>query len=83
MTKLESGQVLKREIRVHGVEAPVNVEITSDGLTFAVKGTKKKVKIGWVQVVKSAITPNDVKSYLHGKPFEFLVTQAIKRAKNQ
>jgi hypothetical protein len=87
MTKLNSP--LKREIHVHGVEAPVTVELSETGIRFQVRGTKKWVSTGWVQVVNACHTGEDLPSYLMGKPFEYLKhlgdkvsAKAAKRAEN-
>ena len=77
MTELTSP--LKRQLKIYGIVAPVNVEITTAGLLFSIVGTRKKVSVGWVQIIQAASTEKDVLSYLEGRPFEFLQHQAKKR----
>lgn len=79
--KLEPGKTLKRQIHIYGVEAPVNVEITSEGVSFAVAGAKKKVTLSWFSAVNSSLTPTDTPAHLFDKPLEFLKFQANKKAK--
>lgn len=81
-TKLEPGKTIKRQIHIFGVDAPVNVEITSDGLAFSVAGAKKKTTLSWFKAVDVAITPDDCPAHLYGKPYQFLQSQANKKAKN-
>lgn len=69
--RLREGSSLKREIAVTGI-GPVNVEITSSGLEFWVKGHRKRVRLSWLQAVKAGDTPLDVPSYLAGNPVEML-----------
>lgn len=81
-TQLKEGQELKREVKVHGVEAPVIFTFSQEGITAQVKGTRTPVSISWVQFVQAMNTPGNVPSYLAGKPFEFLQHQAKKKGKN-
>jgi hypothetical protein len=71
MTKLEG--TIKREIRVHGIEQPIQLTIDpEEGLSFNVKGSRKHVTIDWVRLVKACRTGVDVPSYLAQSPFELL-----------
>jgi hypothetical protein len=76
MIKLESGQSLKRMVRVMGVKVPVCAEITSDGISLWVKGHRKRVQISWFNIARASNTPLNVPSYLAGKPVELLQHQA-------
>lgn len=67
---------LQRKLRVYGIEAPLTVDITESGLMFGVQGTRKKVSVGWVQVIKACSTGPDAPSYLADKPYELLQMQA-------
>jgi hypothetical protein len=68
----------RREIKVHGVPKPIQVEITDEGAALWIKGNKKKLHISWFQIVAAATTPSNVPSYLMGRPLEFLTKQAGK-----
>lgn len=70
---------LEREIKVHGIEAPVIVSMTSDGIAFRIKGSRTTLTNGWVQTVMAMNTPGNVKSYLMGKPYETLESLARQR----
>lgn len=74
--RLDGDKKLKRTIRVYGVEADVNVTINSTGLDFKVVGTKLGTGATWAQLVGACTTPAHVKSFLEGKPLEFLQYQA-------
>jgi hypothetical protein len=76
-TKLDGE--LEREIYVHGVDAPVVVTLSSEGLSFRVKDTRMAVKADWVRVTKTCYTPLNVKSFLEGRPYEALQNAATKR----
>lgn len=70
---LKEGQTLSRLVKVYGIERPVMVTISRDGITLKVKGSKTFVSAGWVAVVDKACgTPDNVPSKLHGKALEFL-----------
>jgi hypothetical protein len=70
---------LEREIKVHGVEAPVIVSLTTDGISFRIKGTRTALTNGWVQTVMAMNTPTNVKSYLMGNPLGVLESGARQR----
>lgn len=72
MTELKPGQRLERLLKVHGIEAPVVLSVSHEGISFRVKGTKKAVTQSWVQVVSNTNTPTNVPSYLMDKAYEFL-----------
>lgn len=76
-TKLE--KPLEREVRVYGIEEPVIVEISPEGVSARLKGMLTAVTAPWPQVVAALNTPGNVPSYLAGKPFEFLQQSAQKR----
>jgi hypothetical protein len=76
-TKLE--KPLEREIRVYGVEEPVLVELSPEGLSARLKGTQTALLASWTQVIRAMNTPGNVPSYLMNKPFDFLQQTAAKR----
>lgn len=71
MTKLDG--LLKRELKIHGIEQPIQLLIDPElGVFLNVKGSRKKVSIDWVRLVKSCCTEPDVPSFLMSRPFELL-----------
>lgn len=74
--KLDGDKKLKRSIRVHGVEADVNITFTAEGIELKVVGTKLGVGASWPKIVSACLTPPNVKSFLEGKPLSFLQYQA-------
>jgi len=70
--KLNPEQKLKREIRVYGLVAPVIITLTSEFITFKVKGSKTGITAPWSAVVAACSTPDNVPSKLHGQPLAFL-----------
>jgi hypothetical protein len=83
MTRLEGASTLRREIKIHGLEEPVQAEMTAQGISFWIKGSKKRVTVGWRQAVIAGQTGTDVPSFLMNKPLELLqyqITKAQKRA---
>lgn len=79
MTAIAPGKILKRSIRIPGVDKPVQVEITSAGLAFYVKGSRKKVMTSWFEAVQAGHTPTTVPGFLMDKPHELLRYQAAHR----
>lgn len=67
---------VEREIKVPGIEWPVILTVSTNGLAFRVKGTKKATQVGWGVVIDASMTPENVPSFLYGKPFAFLQHQA-------
>ena len=78
MTALHPGSKIHREISISGVDKPVQVEIAHNGLSFWCKGSRKKVWVPWPRVVDAGQTPEDVPSFLMGKPLELLRHQAAR-----
>jgi len=72
---LRDSSSLQREIYVTGI-GPVNVEITPEGLSFWVKGSRKRVRIVWLKTIAASSTSMDVPSYLAGSPVELLAHYA-------
>ncbi len=83
MPELREGQKLRREIRVYGIESPVYVTITKDGISFQIKGTKQHVFASWAMAVKACGTPGSALSWLEGQPFKFLEYMASQKAKRE
>lgn len=79
MTQFRHGSSIKREIKVFGVDQPVLIEIDASGITFWVKGSRKKTTLSWYQAVQASHTPSDVPSFLMGKPLELLQYQAARK----
>ena len=75
--KLAGETVMKREIKVWGIDEPVIFTFTSQGVRAHIKGTKTAVETGWVQIVRAMNTPDTVKSYHAGRPYELLQAQAL------
>ena len=75
MTKLTNR--LQRSIRVYGV-GDVNLALTPEGVEMSAPGKRKKLWGTWEMVALALQTPNDVKSYLHGRPLAFLKQQSGK-----
>jgi len=73
-TTLNPGQKLKRVIRVYGVEQPVLVTLTAEGLDFRIVGQGKHLSLyaPWRFVVEHMPTPDNVKCFLSGKPVDML-----------
>jgi hypothetical protein len=82
-TELKEGQKLRRQIKVYGIEEPVIVELTYEGLFFKIKGTSVGVGAAWPKYVGAAFTPEKAKSFLAGKPMEFLQHQAAQLVKRR
>ena len=78
---IAEGSAIRREIAIDGLEKPVQVEITAVGVSFRVKGSRKRVHVGWKQVVQAGSTGTDVPSFLMGHPFELLQYQVRKSLK--
>lgn len=70
---------LEREIRIHGIEAPVLLEISTEGISLRVKGSRTAVTTTWGEVVSVCHTPSNVKSYLMDKPRAILEKSATER----
>jgi hypothetical protein len=74
---LREGQKLKRQIKVYGVESPVIITLSHEGIEFKVKTAKIGVGNTWCQLIENGcVTPDNVPSFLAGRPLEFLTEQA-------
>ena len=74
---IAEGKKLKRVIKVYGVELPIIVTLTHEGIEFKVKSAKMGVGNMWAQLIhKGCVTPDNVPSYLAGLPLNFLIEQA-------
>jgi hypothetical protein len=71
---------IERELHIHGVPTPVVVEITEDGLSFRIPGTRSRVRLSWYRAVESSETEVNVPSFLMGRPLELLKYKAGKKA---
>jgi hypothetical protein len=76
MTTIQPGQKLTRLISIPGIDKPVTAEITYTGISFWVKGHRKRVRVTWTRTVEAGNTSEDVPSFLMGKPLELLQHQA-------
>ena len=81
MTHLLPGSKIHREITIDAIDQPVSVDVTSSGLSFWIKGSRKKVWLPWSRAIEAGITGEDIPSFLMGKPLEFLQHQAAKTRK--
>jgi hypothetical protein len=64
---------LNRKIVVPGIEGEIIVSMTSDGLSFRLKGSQKDVTATWGRVIAACATPANVPTFLVNEPFNFLV----------
>jgi hypothetical protein len=71
-TAFRAGQVLRRAIKVYGVEGTVLADFDADGVTFKVLGSRTEVRLPWRAAVEASTTPDNVKSYDAGKPLQVL-----------
>jgi hypothetical protein len=71
-TRIAPGSSIKREIYIADIEKPVQMEITSFGITFWMKGSRKRVETRWLTIVSNGTTGQDVPSFLAGRPLELL-----------
>ena len=83
MTVLATGKKIQRDIHISGVGKAVTVEITSSGLSFWVKGHRKKTCLSWYGAAVASVTPRDVPSFLMGKPLELLQYQAKEKVSKE
>jgi hypothetical protein len=64
---------LNRKITVPGIEGEIVVSMTSDGLSFRLKGSQKEITATWRKVIAACATPANVPTFLVNEPFNFLV----------
>jgi hypothetical protein len=76
--RIAEGSSIKREIVVGGLSKPVQSEITADGISFWIKGSRKRVHVGWKQIIQAGHTGTDVPAFLMNKPIELLQHQIVK-----
>jgi hypothetical protein len=77
----EAPKVLRRQVKVYGVEMPCILDMNTEGLTLAVKGSKKRLWLTWAEVARAMHTPDDVPAHFAGQPLEFLQYQAAQKVK--
>lgn len=63
---------LRREIKVSGIDLPVVLTLTSEGVTAKVRGSKIGVSAPWAQIITVCSTPESAPGKLHGQPLNFL-----------
>ncbi len=63
---------LRREIEVCGIESPVVLTLTPEGLVFKIKGSKIGVSAPWTAVVNACQTPSNAPGKFHDRPIAFL-----------
>ncbi len=80
-TKLMPEQKLQREFSIPGVESPVIVTLSTEGISMRVPGTKLGVSQSWDKILSVMETPPNVPSYLMGFPAKFLQHQVEKKSK--
>lgn len=76
--KLSGEQKLVRQIKVYGLETPVNVTLTAEGITFKAPGAKTGVSATWARIVSVCRAPESAPSYLVENPLLFLERSASK-----
>jgi hypothetical protein len=81
VTTMAAGQKLERVIRVHGIEHPVILTVSNEGISFRVKGTQKAVTQSWTQVILACNTPMNVPCFLADQPLALLHHLAGKQAR--
>jgi hypothetical protein len=79
--EIKEGKQVKKQIKVYGIEAPVFVILTRDGISFKIKGAKGGVHQAWPKIVNSCFTPDNVPSFLAGRPVMYLQYVASQMAK--
>lgn len=80
---LQSGQKLVRKLKVYGIETPVNMAITSDGIEFKIAGAKVGVSQTWPQVIAACRTPESALSYLADDAMKYLQHAETQKFKKQ
>lgn len=83
MTHITPGSKMRREISIPGIPSAVSAEIGYSGISFWVKGSRKRIWLPWADAVAASDTPQDVPSHLYGKPLELLRHQASKCVSQQ
>ena len=76
MSEFKEGAKLRREVRIHGVEKPVQLEISVDGISFWIKGHRKRTTLTWSKAAAASQTGQDVPSFLMGDALGLLKHQA-------
>jgi hypothetical protein len=72
---------IKRQIHLHGIDAPVNVLFHPTGIEMTVAGAKTKIFGSWEHVADKLLTPDTVPSIFEGKALTFLKYLATKLKK--
>lgn len=75
--------VIKRQLALRDVSAPVVLTIGENGVDMAVAGFQTKISGSWETIAKALTTPTNVPSILHQRPLEFLKHQAAKYQKKR
>lgn len=83
--ELREGQKLKRRIKIWGVDYPVIVAMTREGLEFRleIKGARANITQTWPQILGACRTPDNVPSFLEGQPTKYLQYLASQATKNK
>ena len=74
--KLPIDRQLQREISMGGIDAPVLIALSGEGIEMRVAGTSNSIVASWKMVTECMVTPSGVPSFLRGKPLAFLQYQA-------
>jgi hypothetical protein len=82
--KLKGNKTVIREIRLREVEAPIIATMYEGGINLRVKGARKRITISWYEIALNAHTPDDIPSYLAGRPMDLLCyqTKKLRKAEN-
>lgn len=78
MATIGPEQTITRVIKVYGIEQPVVLKLTAQGLTMQVKGSRRVVYKSWRGVAEFCDTPADVPSKHYGMPIALLEEEAKK-----
>jgi hypothetical protein len=73
--------VIKRQLPLPGIDAPVIMAISESGVEMAVAGFKTKLFANWETIAKALRTPPNVPSFCEGRPMDLLRYQANKHRK--
>src|SRR5271165_6437682 len=81
--KIEEGIILRRELKVYGIEHPVILTVSKDGISLKAKGTKLGVDAPWLNIIGACGTPTNVPSALYHQPYKFLQSQGDAQQKRE
>lgn len=85
IAEMKPGKRTRRVVRIYGVDRPVVVTITTEGLSMKVlnSGQQQVLYAPWRVVAEKLPTPPNAKCFLAGQPIEFLNYQSKKAVRLQ